>query len=413
MNFVYRYNTLRMPYDLFSAETKRISVKTKMHLSSTAVTIEQKQFDALFHTLVNNGYQIVGPTVREGAIVYDAITSSKDLPIGFTQEQSAGKYKLARRKDEAYFGFNTIPQSWKKIFHPPTLTLCRSKREEKRYTILPGQSDIQKYALLGVRPCDLSAITILDKVFISNPYSDSGYQKRRSDVFIVAINCSQLEGACFCASMQTGPSASTGFDIALTEIIEKDRHYFVAEVGTEKGEAVLRKIPHKKAENHEIELAENLIEKTASEIKRTVDTANIAEFLYKNSEHARWQNIAKRCLTCGNCTMVCPTCFCTTIEDVTDLSGNDASRIRKWDSCFTLDFSYIHGGSIRSSVMSRYRQWLTHKFASWHHQFGSSGCVGCGRCITWCPVGIDVTEELNAIRNTEQLNPSTKSTKEK
>ena len=96
--------------------------------------------------------------------------------------------------------------------------------------------------------------------------------------------------------------------------------------------------------------------------------------------------------------MVCPTCFCTTVEDGTDLAGESAERTRRWDSCFTIDFSYVHGGSVRLRSRSRYRQWMTHKLATWIDQFGSSGCVGCGRCITWCPVAIDITEEVAAIR---------------
>ena len=131
---------------------------------------------------------------------------------------------------------------------------------------------------------------------------------------------------------------------------------------------------------------------------RNIDTTGIKELLYQNFEHPRWDNVAGRCLTCANCTMVCPTCFCTTVEDVTDVTGDHAERWRRWDSCFTQSFSYIHGGSVRTSAKSRYRQWMTHKLASWIDQFGSSGCVGCGRCITWCPVGIDITEEVRAIR---------------
>jgi formate hydrogenlyase subunit 6/NADH:ubiquinone oxidoreductase subunit I len=136
----------------------------------------------------------------------------------------------------------------------------------------------------------------------------------------------------------------------------------------------------------------------ASRQIRHLDTAGLRDLLYENFEHPRWDNVAARCLSCANCTMVCPTCFCTTVEDVSDISGNHAERWRRWDSCFTQSFSYIHGGSVRTSAKSRYRQWMTHKLASWTDQFGTSGCVGCGRCITWCPVGIDITEEVRAIR---------------
>ena len=136
---------------------------------------------------------------------------------------------------------------------------------------------------------------------------------------------------------------------------------------------------------------------------RSMDTCNIKDLFYRNLEHPRWNNVAERCLTCANCTMVCPTCFCTTIEDVTDLTGEHAERWRKLDSCFTMDFSYIHGGSVRASTKSRYRHWITHKLATWIDQFGTSGCVGFGRCITWCPVAIDITEEVHAIRKSEEL----------
>ena len=134
------------------------------------------------------------------------------------------------------------------------------------------------------------------------------------------------------------------------------------------------------------------------EMGRAMDTTNIKQLLYDNPEHPQWDKVAGRCLSCANCTMACPTCFCSTVEDVSDLTGKHAERWRKWDSCFSLEFSYIHGGHVRQSTKGRYRQWMTHKLASWQDQFGTSGCVGCGRCITWCPVGIDITEEVKAIR---------------
>jgi ferredoxin len=198
--------------------------------------------------------------------------------------------------------------------------------------------------------------------------------------------------------MRTGPRASAGFDLVLTEILGASHHYFVVEVGTEQGADVLRDVPHRAAQDEDEEEAARVVAHTATQMGRTMDTTGIKELLYQNYEHPRWDQVAERCLTCGNCTMVCPTCFCTTVEDVSDVTGELAERRRRWDSCFTMDFSYIHGGSVRSSARARYRQWMTHKLATWIDQFGTSGCVGCGRCITWCPVGIDITAEVRAIR---------------
>lgn len=233
-------------------------------------------------------------------------------------------------------------------------------------------------------------------------YVDPSYAMRREGAFIVAINCAQAGSTCFCVSMNTGPKADRGFDLALTEVLDADRHYFVVEAGTESGQKVLQTVTHRVAAEDELACAEAIAAETAKHMGRQLDTEGIKDLFYRNYENRRWDDVAKRCLTCANCTMVCPTCFCTTVEDTTDLSGENAERWRKWDSCFTLDFSYIHGGSVRSSAKSRYRQWITHKLATWLDQFGTSGCVGCGRCITWCPVGIDITEEARAIRDSER-----------
>ncbi len=206
--------------------------------------------------------------------------------------------------------------------------------------------------------------------------------------------------------MQTGPKAESGFDLALTEILDEQQHYFVVEVGSELGIEILNAVPYREANQDDIERAENVLANTAAQMGRSMDTTDIKNLLYRNLDHPRWENVASRCLSCTNCTMVCPTCFCTTVEDMTDLAGTRAERWRRWDSCFTMDFSYIVGGSVRSSTKARYRQWMTHKLASWIDQFGTSGCVGCGRCITWCPVGIDITEEVRAIRETPMSSPA-------
>ncbi|GIK12230.1 MAG: sulfite reductase subunit A [Candidatus Brocadia sp. AMX2] len=365
--------------------------------------LEQDHFQKLLDALIQKGYRIVGPTVGEGAIVYNELNSIADLPVGWTDEQDGGTYRLKKRDDQALFGYVAGPHSWKKFLLPSVLRLWQAKRVGNSFQIIAENENTRKFAFIGVRSCDMHAIAIQDKVFMNGQYVDPHYQSRRTDAFILAVNCGKAGGTCFCVSMNTGPKATFGFDLAMTEILEGDRHYFVIETGTELGAEILHAVPYRKANEEEISSADSVIKKTAGQMGRSMDTRDIKDLLYRNYEHPRWDTVAERCLTCANCTLVCPTCFCTTVEDVTDLTGEHAERWRKLDSCFTMDFSYIHGGSVRSSTKARYRQWMTHKIATWIDQFGTSGCVGCGRCITWCPVAIDITEEARAIRENEPI----------
>ena len=263
------------------------------------------------------------------------------------------------------------------------------------------EEEAPRYAFIGVRSCELHAIEIQDRVMAGGSFPDPAYVSRREGAFIVAVNCAEAGGTCFCVSMDTGPRAESGFDLALTEVIEDGRHYFTIESGSEAGEAVLAELPSKAAADVEREASHAASARAAAQMGRELETDGLRELLQRNLEHPRWDEVSERCLTCGNCTMVCPTCFCTTVTDVTDVSGEEAERWREWDSCFTLDFSHLGGGSVRSSSRSRYRQWMTHKLSTWWDQFGTSGCVGCGRCISWCPVAIDITEEAAAIRATD------------
>jgi sulfhydrogenase subunit beta (sulfur reductase) len=374
---------------------------------SAQATIERDGLDELFAALGRRGFTPIGPTVRDGAIVYDEIAGSDDLPAGWTDEQDGGSYRLRRRDDEALFGYAVGPQSWKRFLHPPELKLWRARRGEDGALEVSEEADeAPSYAFIGVRSCELHAIAIQDRVMMEGEYPDPFYRARREGAFIVAVNCTVAGGTCFCVSMETGPRAESGYDLALTEVIEDGRHYFVCEAGSERGAELIGELPRTEAGPAELGAAEAGVARAAAGQGRTMETAGIKELLYENYEHPRWDEVSERCLTCGNCTMVCPTCFCTTVEDGSDLSGETAERTRRWDSCFTMDFSYIHGGSVRATSRSRYRQWMTHKLATWIDQFGTSGCVGCGRCITWCPVAIDITEEVAAIRATDGLGPN-------
>ncbi|MGZ4174405.1 MAG: 4Fe-4S dicluster domain-containing protein [Solirubrobacteraceae bacterium] len=367
--------------------------------------IERIDFDALLAALIGRGYTVVGPTVRSEAIVYDEITRADDLPVGWTDEQDGGHYRLRRRDDEALFGYAVGPHSWKQYQLPAQVKLWSARVDQdgalSNFTEPPRESP--RYAFLGARSCELHAMGILDHVLLSGRHPDPADRARGEDLFVVAVQCGQAGGTCFCVSMDTGPVAERGFDLALTEVLEDGRHYFVAEVGSELGAEVLAEVPHGEAADTDRAAAQSVHERTASEMGRELDVTVIRDLLSRNYEHPRWDEVAERCLTCGNCTMVCPTCFCTTVEDVTDLAGEHVERHQRWDSCFTIDYSNIHGGAVRGTPRSRYRQWMTHKLATWFDQFGSSGCVGCGRCITWCPVGIDLTEEARAIRESEEV----------
>jgi ferredoxin len=360
--------------------------------------IQPAALDDLVSELVRRGFRVVGPTVRDGAILYEDLESATELPIGWTDTQDAGSYRLEKRDDDARFGFAVGPHSWKQFLLPPRIRLWRAHREEGAGFALEDEAETPApLALIGVRACELHAIQIQDRVFIGGRVADQDYAARREDAFVVAANCYEPGGTCFCVSMETGPRVDAGYDLALTEILEGE-HRFLVEIGSERGSDVLASLDRRPATAADLAAAGAAVDRAAERMGRRLDTTDIRDLLARNLGHERWDDVASRCLTCGNCTLVCPTCFCTSVEDVTDVTGDHAERMRSWDSCFSVDYSHIHGGAVRPSSSSRYRQWLTHKFGTWHDQFGSSGCVGCGRCISWCPVGIDVTEELTAIR---------------
>lgn len=358
--------------------------------------LESDHLPELLKAIKSAGYTIVGPVVRDGAIVYDRLDSVSEMPVGWTDIQEAGSYRLERRQDKAIFGYAVGPHSWKRFISEPRYRLWRATRSADGFEVETEEDDAKSFALIGVRACEIHAMAIQDLVFLKGKYSDERYKARREKLLIVAVNCMEAGGTCFCASMGTGPAVSFGFDILLTEMIEGDSHYFLFETGSSTGEELAKDLPLNLADRETIMRTEARV--AAERMGRRLDTAGIRDLFYENQENPQWDEVASRCLSCANCTMVCPTCFCTAVEDVTDLKGETAERWMRWDSCFTAEFSYIHGGSVRQSTASRYRQWISHKLATWIDQFGVSGCVGCGRCITWCPVGIDITDEARKLR---------------
>lgn len=359
-----------------------------------ALALAKSDLQQLFNAICSDGYRLIGPTIRQEAIVYEPIDRVEQLPRGWTDRQQAGQYRLERRDDDALFGYVVGPHSWKRYLFPPSATLLTAERVGADWQMQVPCEPTPKYAFLGVRACELAAIAVQDRVFLHGAYRDPIYAARREQALMIAVNCTQAASTCFCTSMQTGPRCTAPFDLALTELADT----LLVEVGSPRGQQLADRLPLRPAGDEELAAGEAARQQAVDQISRHLDTAHLRDDLLRDPHHPRWHTVAERCLSCANCTLVCPTCFCSSVQDVADLTQTHAERRRSWDSCFNFDFSYLNGGQVRGQIVHRYRQWLTHKLATWHDQFGESGCVGCGRCITWCPVGIDLVEEVAALR---------------
>ncbi len=357
---------------------------------------------ALLDELSRRGYELVGPTVRDGVVVFDRIAAPGDLAQGVVDEQGPGSYRLTEGAGSVLFGTTCGPESAKRFLFPPREPLLTIRRKEGRLSVEDAPVAAPPVAIVGLRSCDLHAVEIQDAVFLGH-HVDPRYQARRTAAFLVGVDCARAGATCFCASMETGPTCTVGFDIALTELSSGE---FLVRAGTPAGHDVLAALATVEAAEEDLAEASAAHERTVRSMGRRVETEGLRDLLYRNLEHPRWHEVAEACLACGNCTAVCPTCFCHDVVDVPSLTGDVATRDREWASCFSLEYSHLSGHDVRPSRDARYRQWLTHKFAGWIDQFGTSGCVGCGRCITWCPVGIDVTAELGAIRASDGEVPS-------
>jgi ferredoxin len=360
----------------------------------STISIQKQAFDILLIRLNEAGYQTIGPRVKNDTVVYEAIEKLNDLPKGYVTEQEAGRFRLINTGHGRYFDLIPGAQSWKQFLFPPKLDLFSLKKNGGNWEMNAPIRELPNYAFIGVRACELAAIQIQDKAFIRDDFTDPVYRARREKAFICAVNCLHPAGTCFCASMGTGPRVKDGFDICMTELDD----VFLLTIGSELARNLLESIPFELASAFVLNNAERGLENAAQQMGRTLDITDLPEMILNNLENPYWQEIAKRCLSCANCTQVCPTCFCWDAIDQTNLNGIDTQRERLWDSCFNPGFSYMAGGNTRPTISSRYRQWLSHKMGTWKQQYGTFGCIGCGRCITWCPAEIDLTKEISKLR---------------
>ncbi len=359
----------------------------------STVAIPKIEFDVLLAELRQQGYQTIGPRLQDDGIVYKEIEGLQDMPRGILSEQKPASYRLTQTVKGRYFDFIPGGQTWKQFLFPSRHSLFTARKNEE-WQIKVNDTPAPRYALIGVRACELEAIHIQDRVFLRPDFSDPIYRERRKGLFIIAVNCLHPDSTCFCASMGTGPRVKPGFDLCITEMDDS----FLVEVGSELGLSLLANRAFELPSAYVQNAAAQAIERAAESMGRKLDTSDLPGLLTDHLDAKHWAEVGNRCLSCGNCTQVCPTCFCWDVTDQVDILGKTTDRARVWDSCFNPGYSYVFGGNTRPSIRSRYRQWLTHKLGTWKQQFGSLGCVGCGRCITWCPVGIDLTEEIAAVR---------------
>ncbi len=385
--------------------------------SGAAVVLDLDGLAALVDLLGTGGRDVIGPTVRDGAIVPGPVTGLDDLPAGWGDEQAAGSYRLRRRDDDALFGHAVGPDGPKRRFFEPRTELWHGTvtRDDDGTPVdfdgLPADpaAGARPVALFGLKACELAGIGIQDRVFLDGDHPDPHYAAQRDGAVLVSVDCGDPAATCFCDSMGTGPQAdgrgAVGVvpDVRLTELVDGGRHEFVARAGTATGAALLERVAASGAHRSrpagpdDVRDADAVPAGAVARMGRHLRTDGLAQLLAAAPDHPRWDDVASRCLSCANCTMVCPTCFCSSVEDVTDLTGDHTVRSRRWDSCFTLEHSYLHGGAQHPTTRSRYRQWLTHKLSTWWDQFDTAGCVGCGRCIAWCPAAIDLVEEATVI----------------
>jgi ferredoxin len=352
----------------------------------------------LVDRLMQQGYQCLGPGVENGAIVLRELDSPDAIPRGLQAEQAPGRYHLTQDPQQRYFAWANGPQAIKPLTFAPTESLWRVARDASgalQFTaVVPA---VPKRALIGVRACDLAALALQDAHFLRAGARDAHYAQRRGALFLVAVQCAEPAATCFCASTGDGPTPTTGYDLTLAELADG----FVVEAGSEPGRQVFDALSLAPASAQQIDDARRQGGAAAAAQTRRLPGRNLRDALMSQLDHPRWDAVAARCLACGNCTAVCPTCFCHAEVDAPALSGESSVHGREWDSCFGESHGHLHGFNVRPDIRSRYRQWLTHKLAGWHDQFGRSGCTGCGRCIAWCPVGIDLTEEVAALTGGE------------
>jgi sulfhydrogenase subunit beta (sulfur reductase) len=282
-------------------------------------------------------------------------------------------------------------ESPKSVLFPQRETLFQYRTERGKAEVDVPPSAAKGRVLFGIRPCDARGLLLLDKVF-GGDCRDPYYTDKRDDTVVVSLGCDDPNPSCFCLSMGGGPCSAEGSDVLLLDLGDR----YVAEAVSEKGAAFLRDQAFEESDENTLALAEKVRRKSEASMKRVAIRENLEKELKRLFNDPVWKDLTETCLGCGICTYLCPTCHCFDLCD--EAAGQTGERIRVWDSCqfplFTLQAS---GFNPRPSVKERFRQRIMHKFSYLPETQAMLGCVGCGRCVTECPVNLDIREVVTSL----------------
>jgi ferredoxin len=295
--------------------------------------------------------------------------------------------------DEPFFAYLNSKNAPKNIFFPHTETMMKYTRTPQGMVFSSEVNEAGQSVLFGVRPCDAHSFVVLDKLFDQEKYKDQYYIAKRQNTTVITLACVKPPYAtCFCTSVDGEPVSSEGADILLTDIGDE----YLVELVTEKGAKLAGYFGDTKADAPAEAKKAELAAKAKEAIKSKVPAHEVKPILDKNFDHPFWDTIHAKCLACGTCTYLCPTCHCFDISD--EVVGSDGIRLRSWDSCmFPLFTKETSGHNPRPSQKERWRQRTMHKFKYYIDMFNTIGCVGCGRCVMYCPVNLDIRKVVEDI----------------
>ena len=312
-------------------------------------------------------------------------------PVQLTEGVSA--YKKIDQPEEVDLSHSNSQKAAKEVFFPQSEVMLQCEKTEKLNRVTSVEEVRRERILLGARPCDLQAISILDPVFMGKEYTDVYYLKKRETTLIIGFACDQPRSTCFCSSVGGGPFIRTGSDLFFIDLGDA----YLIEFITKKGGALRDNRLLKEADAKDLSLAHGIEKKAREKLNSYLPVEGIEKSLDRIMEGPFWDRIHEKCIGCGVCTFLCPTCHCFDIAD--EAVNNKGRRVRNWDSClFPLYSLETSGHNPRPTGRERTRQRLMHKFNYYPKNFGRIACVGCGRCIAYCPVNFDIREAIEEIK---------------